>query len=101
MAIEAEAPTGDRMLRVDALLKQKLGGIATSTLHKWMALGRFPRPVMLAGTIAVWPESEVDRWLAAQSRSKSLPRVNSCKASVLARARVAKKKKARTSRAAR
>lgn len=41
-------------------------GISKSTLHAWIKVGKFPKPVHLpGGGIAAWVSTEVSEWMAA------------------------------------
>ena len=39
-------------------------GLGRSTIYRWMAEGKFPRPVQLGGYSVAWAESEIDGWVA-------------------------------------
>ena len=39
-------------------------GIAQSTVWKWCADGRFPKPVKLSPRASAWPVAEVRAWIA-------------------------------------
>jgi prophage regulatory protein len=39
-------------------------GLGRSTIYRWMAEGKFPKPVQLGGSTVAWSEREVDRWIA-------------------------------------
>lgn len=41
-------------------------GLARSTIYKYIALGKFPKPVSLSGRCVGWLESEVDDWIRSQ-----------------------------------
>ena len=38
-------------------------GLGRSTIYRWMAEGRFPKPVQLGGYVVAWPEDEIERWI--------------------------------------
>jgi prophage regulatory protein len=40
--------------------------IARSTLHKWVAEGRFPKPVKLGPAVTAWRVEDVRAWIAKQ-----------------------------------
>ncbi len=50
-----------RLLRISEV--QARTGLGRSTIYRWAAEGRFPRPVRLGGRVARWVEAEVDEWL--------------------------------------
>ena len=50
-----------RFLRISEV--QARTGLGRSTIYRWAAEGRFPRPVRLGGRVARWVEAEVDEWL--------------------------------------
>ena len=39
-------------------------GLGKSTVWKWCADGRFPRPVKLSPRVSAWPVAQVRAWLA-------------------------------------
>ena len=41
-------------------------GLGRSTIHRWMAEGRFPKPVQLGGCTVAWPEHEIADWIAGR-----------------------------------
>jgi prophage regulatory protein len=38
-------------------------GLGRSTIYRWMAEGKFPRPVQLGGYAVAWAEDEVEDWI--------------------------------------
>ena len=58
--MEGNAP--DRMLRRPEVLARL--GIGNSTLYTLMERGEFPRPRRIGSRLVVWPESEVDAYIA-------------------------------------
>ena len=38
-------------------------GLGRSTIYRWMAEGKFPKPVQLGGHAVAWPEDEIVRWV--------------------------------------
>lgn len=62
-----EAQKQRRVYRLRSI-KEKLDGIGTSTVYRWMAQGKFPKPHPIGGSghFVVWDAQEVDDWLAAQ-----------------------------------
>jgi len=55
----SDRPT--RLIRIKEV--QHRTGLGRSTIYRWMAEGKFPRPVRL-GTIAVaWQEKEIENWI--------------------------------------
>ena len=49
-----------RFLRVSEV--QARTSLGRSTIYRWMAEGRFPRPVRLSARVVRWVEAEVDAW---------------------------------------
>lgn len=39
-------------------------GLGRSTIYRWMAKGKFPKPVQLGGYSIAWAEDEIDTWIA-------------------------------------
>ena len=38
-------------------------GLGRSTIYRWMAEGRFPKPVQLGGHAVAWPQEAIDEWI--------------------------------------
>ena len=38
-------------------------GLGRSTIYRWMAEGKFPKPVQLGGYSVAWAEDEIDAWI--------------------------------------
>lgn len=67
------------LLRKEAL-RQRLGGISSSTLHDWLSPSSprhdptMPRPIQLGANTVAWVEAEIEAWLATKIASaKSSP----------------------------
>lgn len=41
-------------------------GLGRSTIYRWMAEGKFPKPVQLGGYSVAWAEDEVLAWIATR-----------------------------------
>ncbi len=39
-------------------------GLGRSTIYRWMAEGKFPKPVQLGGYSVAWAEDEIEGWIA-------------------------------------
>ncbi|MGP1679343.1 MAG: helix-turn-helix transcriptional regulator [Burkholderiales bacterium] len=39
-------------------------GLGRSTIYRWMAEGRFPKPVQLGGYVVAWAEDDIETWIA-------------------------------------
>lgn len=39
-------------------------GLGRSTIYRWMAAGKFPKPVQLGSYAVAWTEDEVEAWIA-------------------------------------
>lgn len=40
-------------------------GLGRSTIYRWMAEGRFPKPVPLGGHVVAWWQEDIDEWIEA------------------------------------
>lgn len=38
-------------------------GLSTATIYRWMADGRFPKPVSLGTRTVRWPKADIEAWL--------------------------------------
>ena len=48
---------------------ETITGLSCSTLYLLMSRGEFPRPVKITGRAVAWPESVIEKWLAARSKA--------------------------------
>ena len=39
-------------------------GLGRSTIYRWMAEGKFPKPIQLGGYSVAWAENDIDEWIA-------------------------------------
>lgn len=63
--IEKEATDTRRVTRLIRLPEvQHRVGLGRSTIYRWMAEGKFPKPVQLGGYSVAWAEDEVESWIA-------------------------------------
>ncbi len=64
------SPEGVQDQRVTRLIRikevQHRVGLGRSTIYRWMAEGKFPKPVQLGGSTVAWSEGEVDRWISSR-----------------------------------
>ncbi|MGY6255176.1 helix-turn-helix transcriptional regulator [Paraburkholderia caledonica] len=44
-------------------------GLGASTVYRYLAAGRFPRPVEIGGGRVAWIESEIDEWIASRAEA--------------------------------
>ena len=42
-------------------------GLGRSTIYRWMAEGKFPKPIRLGGFAVAWPAEDIDAWIAKQT----------------------------------
>lgn len=42
-------------------------GLGRSTIYRWMAEGRFPKPVQLGGYAVAWTEHEITEWITGRT----------------------------------
>ena len=58
------APEPKRVTRLIRLKEvQHRVGLGRSTIYRWMAEGKFPKPVQLGGYAVAWAEDEVAAWI--------------------------------------
>lgn len=38
-------------------------GLGRSTIYRWMAEGKFPKPVQLGGYAVAWAEEDINSWI--------------------------------------
>lgn len=69
-AVSPDDFEGQRVTRLIRLKEvQHRVGLGRSTIYRWMAEGKFPKPVQLGGSTVAWSEGEVDRWIAKRMSS--------------------------------
>jgi prophage regulatory protein len=39
-------------------------GLGRSTIYRWMAEGKFPKPVQLGGYAVAWAQEDIDCWIS-------------------------------------
>jgi prophage regulatory protein len=62
--IESEATQPRRVTRLIRLPEvQHRVGLGRSTIYRWMAEGKFPKPVQLGGYSVAWAEDDIDEWI--------------------------------------
>jgi prophage regulatory protein len=60
---EPERPT--RLIRIREV--QHRVALGRSTIYRWMAQGKFPRPVQLGGYAVAWREADIEHWIGENS----------------------------------
>ena len=41
-------------------------GLGRSTIYRWMAEDKFPKPVQLGGYAVAWAEADIDKWISSR-----------------------------------
>lgn len=41
-------------------------GLGRSTIYRWMAEGKFPKPIQLGGYAVAWAQEDIDGWIATR-----------------------------------
>ena len=59
---ESERPT--RLIRIKEV--QHRVGLGRSTIYRWMADGRFPKPVQLGRHSVAWEDGDIEKWIASK-----------------------------------
>ena len=63
--------TQTRLIRLPQL-KERLGGIGTSTVYGWLSdpeVG-LPRPIRIGSRAVAWVEAEIDEWVANRAAER-------------------------------
>lgn len=66
-----DAYTGIRIIGIGEL-RDRLGGVARSTIYAWVAAGLLPRPVRLGQGRIGWPVQEIDDLLRARMAERGV-----------------------------
>ena len=61
----AEPRRNTRLVRLKEV--QHRVGLGRSTIYRWMAEGRFPKPLQLGSHAVAWKQDEIDAWIAQRS----------------------------------
>lgn len=65
--VESEATEPRRVTRLIRLPEvQHRVGLGRSTIYRWMAEGKFPKPIQLGGYAVAWAQDDVEEWMAAR-----------------------------------
>lgn len=56
------------MLRLNDVIKKT--GLSRSSIYKYVASGKFPKPVHLGERTVAWVESEIDDWLLTKMKER-------------------------------
>ena len=57
-----------RLIRLKEVMS--CSGLARSTIYKYIAAEKFPRPVPLGGRAVAWVDSEIDAWICEKADSR-------------------------------
>lgn len=52
----------DRLIGVKEV--KKLVPVTRTTFWKWSKIGKFPQPVQMPGSVLLWRESDIRKWIA-------------------------------------
>lgn len=65
---EGEMQSASEPRRVTRLIRLKevqyRVGLGRSTIYRWMAEGKFPKPVQLGGYAVAWALEDIDSWIS-------------------------------------
>lgn len=61
------APIKHRLIRLREVRMRV--GLGTSTVYRYLAEGKFPRPVRIGGGRVAWVERDIDAWIADRIES--------------------------------
>lgn len=65
--VESEATERRMVTRLIRLPEvQHRVGLGRSTIYRWMAEGKFPKPVQLGGYAVAWAEEDVNAWISGR-----------------------------------
>ena len=63
------SPEPKRVTRLIRLKEvQHRVGLGRSTIYRWMAEGKFPKPIQLGGYAVAWAQEDIDGWIATRLR---------------------------------
>ena len=50
-------------------VQDRIGGLGTSTLYRWIRAGSFPAPLKIGGKSVRWRANEIEAWLGRCPRA--------------------------------
>lgn len=59
--LDTEPPCATRLIRLPEVMSRV--GLGRSTIYRWMAEQKFPRPVRLGSHSVAWAENEIEKWI--------------------------------------
>jgi prophage regulatory protein len=66
-AVQSQPTEPRRVTRLIRLKEvQHRVGLGRSTIYRWMAEGKFPKPVQLGGYAVAWAEDDIQVWISAR-----------------------------------
>lgn len=69
-SVPVNPPESKRVTRLIRLKEvQHRVGLGRSTIYRWMAEGKFPKPVQLGGYAVAWAQEDIDLWIAQHAQS--------------------------------
>jgi prophage regulatory protein len=67
---ETEPHAASEPRRITRLIRfkevQHRVGLGRSTIYRWMAEGKFPKPVQLGSYAVAWAEDDIQVWIASR-----------------------------------
>ncbi|HQS96341.1 MAG: transcriptional regulator [Novosphingobium sp. 17-62-19] len=68
---DAEPSAAPEPRRITRLIRfkevQHRVSLGRSTIYRWMAEGKFPKPVQLGGYAVAWAEEDIQAWIGSQT----------------------------------
>lgn len=65
-----EARRVTRLIRLPEV--QHRVGLGRSTIYRWMAEGKFPKPVQLGGYTVAWDDADIDEWIRMRMSDEAI-----------------------------
>jgi len=65
-----EARRVTRLIRLPEV--QHRVGLGRSTIYRWMAEGKFPKPVQLGGYTVAWADADIDEWIRMRMSDEAI-----------------------------
>ena len=67
---ETEPLASSEQRRITRLIRlkevQHRVGLGRSTIYRWMAEGKYPKPVQLCGYAVAWAEDDIQLWISSR-----------------------------------
>ena len=58
----------NQLIRIRPMCKTMFGGVANSTVYRWIKKQGFPKPIRLSPSCSAWSVKEVQSWIDSRNQ---------------------------------